>query len=148
MKPLDRFMSKIEFIPFHACWEWIGNRKPNGYGRIDIAKKSYAAHRLAYELFIGPIVRGLFVCHKCDNPSCVNPLHLFLGTHTDNMADRNAKGRGNMPKGVNHHKAKLRAIDIANIRASSLSSRKLATHYGVSHHNILCIRNRKTWKHV
>lgn len=144
----DRFWKYVEMIPFHGCWEWSGNRNPAGYGRIDIRKKSHRAHRLSWELFRGPIASGLVVCHKCDNPGCVNPAHLFLGTDGDNTRDRNAKGRANMPNGVRHFKAKLKPHQIVAIRASDKSSRYLAGLYNVSHHAILCIKQGKTWKNI
>lgn len=74
-----------------GCWEWTRSKATNGYGRIT---NSLSAHRAAYELFVGPIPDGMQVCHRCDNPPCCNPAHLFLGTAADNAHDRDAKGRG------------------------------------------------------
>ena len=71
------------------CWIWTGTFSSKGYAKFD----SKEAHRLAYERFVGPIPAGLLACHECDNPKCVNPAHLWLGTHADNMADMKAKGR-------------------------------------------------------
>jgi hypothetical protein len=92
----ERFWSKVEMIPFHDCWEWVGCKVPAGYGQLRLGGKkepNLFAHRVSYVIHNGEIGKGLFVLHKCDNPSCVNPRHLFLGTHQDNMNDMKAKGR-------------------------------------------------------
>jgi len=85
----------------NECWEWSAGKFKQGYGAFGIDKKMVNTHRVAYELFVGPIPEGLCVLHTCDNPSCVNPNHLFLGTQKDNIQDMVKKGR--CYKGENHH---------------------------------------------
>lgn len=104
----ERFFAKIERIPGVDCWIWKGMQTSFGYGTLwKVRGKSfYLAHRLSYELHKGPIPKGLFVCHTCDTPYCVNPEHLWLGTAADNSRDMNNKGRGSMPPtffGSAHH---------------------------------------------
>ena len=94
-----RFHSKIRIDPQTGCHVWTGSIDPHGYGRIMINRKLRLAHRLGWELANGPIPSGLNILHRCDNRPCVNPEHLFLGTHQDNTADMVAKGRSrNIPR--------------------------------------------------
>lgn len=90
----ERFTDKIEFIPFHTCWEWSAGRNAQGYGLFWFRGSMKRASRISWELHHGPIPDQLWVLHKCDNPGCVNPDHLFLGTRSDNMKDMHAKSRG------------------------------------------------------
>lgn len=92
-KLLVRLYSKVERNPLTDCLEWTGSLDKNGYGKLKVQGKQYYTHRIAYQLGYGLDPKELFVCHKCDNPKCVNPQHLFLGTHQDNMDDMLRKGR-------------------------------------------------------
>lgn len=89
----DKFKSKVELIPFSTCHWWTGWTDKYGYGQTTKDGKFIKAHRAAYEIYIGPIPGGLLVCHTCDEPSCVRPSHLFVGSHKDNAADMMKKGR-------------------------------------------------------
>jgi hypothetical protein len=101
-KPIhERLLSRVVWGA-SDCWHYCGGRSAFGYGRIMFDGLGRYAHRISYELFVGPIPHGLFVLHTCDNPSCVNPEHLWLGNNTDNRRDCLAKGRANAPKGDNH----------------------------------------------
>lgn len=152
-----RFLRKLEKRS-SGCWEWLGALNSDGYGSCSVRYPnnkitSQSAHRVSWKLFVGDIPAGKFVCHKCDNPKCVNPDHLFLGTHKDNMTDRNTKGRaaGKPQIGSRNGRAKLNGEDVLAIRkkrkdGQSLSS--LASEYNVSFQNISAIANRKTWSHI
>lgn len=128
-----------------GCWEWPGSRR-RGYGRVRDAKRVVGAHRLAYELSFGPIPNGMFVCHHCDNPICVRPDHLFLGTPADNMADAIRKGRIKIEDG--HPGAKLTSQIVMVLRHDKRSSRVLARGLGVSKNTVLRAKSGATWKHV
>lgn len=91
----ERFFKYVELIPFHSCWEWVGAKNPKGYGRFGIRNVLHYAHRVSYEIHKGPIshLKDVEICHTCDNPSCVNPNHLWLGDKSQNMKDCYLKGR-------------------------------------------------------
>lgn len=144
----ERIMLNSTPEPNSGCWLWDKSvNKRTGYGQIGIGSHSMAlAHRASYEAFKGPLSRADHVLHKCDVRSCVNPDHLFIGTHDDNMQDRQAKGR--QAKGERVACAKLKEADVAEIIKSPLGSRRLARLYGVNKSTILDVRRGHTWKHV
>ena len=120
----ERFWQKVDKANGeNACWEWTAYIGYGGYGRFWIRGKGVIhAHRAAYEILCGPIPEGMFVCHHCDNPSCVNPAHLFLGTEADNVHDMWNKGRGLPPRprpqdGEGNNRAALSEADVLEIRA-------------------------------
>ena len=93
---MERFWEKVRKT--EDCWEWIAGKHRQGYGKFNIGKKCLLAHRVSYKLSYGEIPGGQSVCHSCDNTSCVNPGHLFLGTHKENMQDMVNKGRHVSPR--------------------------------------------------
>ncbi|ODT75487.1 MAG: hypothetical protein ABS69_10730 [Nitrosomonadales bacterium SCN 54-20] len=133
-----------------GCVEWTGSKNKDGYGKvgINVGKMSEKAHRAAWEIAKGRIPDELLVLHKCDNPSCINPDHLFLGTNAENMADRNAKGRQAFQKGELSGKAKLTEDQIKQIREDSRFQKDIALDYGVARTTISAIKNRYNWTHV
>lgn len=143
----SRLLLNIGVNPETGCWEWTAYRLPSGYGKMVIGQKNRLAHRVSYELYCGPIPENLQVCHHCDNPSCVNPEHLFVGTNAENVADKVAKGR--QARGVGNGQAKLSAADIQSIRSTEgVSLRKLAKLYGVHNSQISRIRSGIKWAHL
>lgn len=129
------------------CIEWDGARS-SGYGVFNdkATRKNIYAHRRAYAIAYGPIPDGMFVRHKCDNPPCVNPDHLELGTHADNMRDMVARGRSRT--GERHHAARLTAADVREIRASPESNADIAERFGITRIYAWQVRARRTWRHV
>lgn len=131
-----------------GCWVWVRGKRAQ-YGLFAIRGKTVGAHRASYEAFKGEIPAGLVVRHTCDNPSCINPGHLILGTQKDNARDRMERGRGHVLKGENIATAKLTAEQVREIRASvHLSLREIASKYGIDKSNAWSIRTGKSWKHV
>jgi hypothetical protein len=132
-----------------GCFEWMGDRTGKGYGRLQIDGTKYLAHRLSYETFRGPVPKGMLVCHHCDNRSCVNPCHLFVGSNADNMADMVAKGRQNKCKGESNGRAKLDEPTVLAIRRENgATNKQIAERYGATVHQVNDIRSGRTWKHL
>jgi len=132
-----------------GCHEWSGARNVHGYGIIRVDKKCVLAHRAAYEVMVGKIPEGVSVLHSCDNRSCVNPEHLFLGTQADNVADMNAKGRG--AAGVKSGAAVLTELDVVCIRhiyKKGIPTNMLAVAFGVDDKTIRKAATGKTWSNV
>jgi hypothetical protein len=149
--PLTRFERTGWTILENGCWEWNGARTPKGYGYVSGAEKSFIASRLSWEYHFGPIPDGLFALHSCDNPPCVNPNHLFLGTKGDNNRDMVAKGRNRVLAGEDHPLAVLSVGDVRLIRAAPDVPRLtiiLGEKYGVNPTTIGAIRSGKNWCHV
>ena len=140
----QRFHEKVEFIPFSTCHWWIGSTGCAGYGELNISGKAQRAHRIAFEMANGPIPEGKIICHKCDNPSCVNPSHLFVGTYRDNLKDMYSKGRENNRRSRG---GKLDHDDVKEIRnlKGKLSQRAIGAMFNVSHAHVGDIHSGKRW---
>lgn len=158
-EPRERILRKIKIDPITKCWNWQGCKR-SGYGRLMIGsrtegtRRSVSAHRYAYEIFIAAIPKGLYICHRCDNPSCVNPEHLFIGTQQENVNDREAKGRNKIPRlsGERHPKAKLSYEKVRLIRDLYSGKRgeitKLSTLFNVSRRSIYFVVHNKAWTNI
>jgi len=151
----ERFWKKV--VKREGCWSWIGSTDGNGYGQINEGGRGrlLKAHRVSYQIAFGPISDEIDVLHRCDNPNCTNPEHLFLGTHTDNMRDMWAKGRGRSPgdklrgsKNGNSRLTEKQVLKIRNDHAKGESSRALGRRFGVSKTLILFIVKRSVWTHI
>lgn len=151
----DRFWSKINKTD--SCWLWTDAPNSAGYGKIKIpnTRIDKAAHVLSYEINVGEIPEGLFVCHHCDNRICVRPDHLFLGTHQDNMNDMFSKGRDNYgcnpSPGEANGNHKLLESEVIVIKRKILdgdNNKSIARLYKVHHSTISAIRRGKLWKHI
>ena len=146
----DRFWEKVAIVGNTAeCWDWQAGHTTNGYGSFRVRGRTLKAHRCAWELVNGPIPFGMQVLHHCDNPPCVNPAHLFLGTHVDNMADRTEKGR--VPRGEDNGSARLTENNVRAIQrlyASGLTYETVAYNFDVVKGTVGDIIRGKNWKHI
>jgi hypothetical protein len=152
-KDRERFLSKFTQGDPDECWEWEAGRFNTGYGCFWAEGKHHKAHRVSYEVFAGPIPKhdsyhGACVCHSCDNRRCVNPAHLFIGTHAENVQDMVAKGRSARPQGIKNPSSKLTKSQIYAIRADPMTYQYIADAYGISKSNVCRIKLRQTWIHL
>jgi hypothetical protein len=134
-----------------GCWVRTSSLMPKGYSTIKLNGKTRYAHRISYEHFVGPIPDGMCICHSCDNPSCVNPQHLFLGTQKDNLADMTNKGRRNGPRGRNHPRATITgqiAAKIKEYRQLGYTYREIAAICGTTLKVVQDVSTGRTWKEV
>lgn len=163
MKTLkENFLAKVQVSDNeNDCWIWTGAKSGRGYGQIGVNRKIQGAHRVSYELFNGPIPENLLVCHSCDNPACVNPKHLFTGTHSDNLQDAIQKGRrkdlqqrtkGKRSfrdnRGVLNNRARLSEPQVLAIRADKRRVKDISADYQISESTVYLIRKQKRWQHI
>lgn len=150
---IDRFLSKINQNGENGCWEWQGSLFKTGYGKFSIGRKTLYAHRVSYEIHIGIIPKGMLIMHTCDNPSCVNPKHLVLGTQRENIRDMISKGRDNHTGGNScgerNSQAKLSQSQVNEIRelysTGIVTQDILAVYFGVSSSHISNIITGHKW---
>lgn len=147
----QRFLEKVNMLGESDCWNWEGACYSNGYGQIAIAlgakckRKNLLAHRVSYTLYCGEIPDGMVICHTCDNPRCVNPNHLFLGTQQENLADMTSKGRRKYPVDFGGSNRILNEDSVLEILLSGDTSASLSRKYGVTDAAIRAVRNGITW---
>jgi HNH endonuclease len=153
--PVTQFWARIsKSSDTSECWSWQGSTAPFGYGQIFYMKKKFAAHRLSWEIHFGPIPTDLLVCHKCDNPPCCNPEHLFLGNNSTNSLDMHAKGRASIVNGEDNGHALLTEDEVRTIRRlyafrkRGRTAREIAERYSVSPAVIYDAVHRRTWAHI
>jgi hypothetical protein len=143
-----RFWEKVD--KSGDCWTWAAGLNHAGYGRFRDADTGdmRQAHRISWEMANGPVPDDMMVLHRCDVRACVNPAHLFLGTHADNMADRDAKRR--QAFGERNSKAKLTEVQVEEVRALAgvISQEKIGALYGIAQTAVSAIVRRKNWRHV
>ena len=145
---IARFYSRVVCLGSEDCWLWHGTtHSTRGYGVFFAGGRRYLAHRFSYMISVGEVRRGLCVCHRCDNPRCVNPRHLFLGTDQDNMSDMVAKGRST--RGENIHSAKLTTERAAEIKRAIVveewSPSAMAKRFGITRPLLYAIRSGRAW---
>lgn len=143
------FIAKVD--KGDLCWQWTASTNASGYGTFATRRGSQLAHRVSFLLHCGDIPPGMCVLHRCDNRRCVNPAHLFLGTHTQNMEDMKVKGRAVGHRGERNPRAILTERDVQSIRdeiANGVSQKSLAFRYAVSKQTISAISRNRNWKHA
>ncbi len=160
---VSRFWKFVSIPDLFSCWEWTGNKHKRGYGKFWVDGRTDLAHRFSWVLHNGQVPESMFICHHCDNPSCVNPSHLFCGTPMDNRKDMVSKNRHyhgerhylkHSPERVSgelNFLSKLKDQDVLDMRRRHRNGEtvsEISKDFDVTKANIYCIVNRVTWKHI
>ena len=143
---ISRFVAFVSPEPNSGCWLWCGSIVHGGYGKFKISNVNFIASRVAFTMFVQQIPQGMVVCHKCDTPTCVNPEHLFIGTQRENVADREAKGRGAYG---DRHRSKLSSSQVIEIRRLFKRGARnidIAQQFNISQALASFIKNRRLWR--
>lgn len=147
-----RFWEKVKILSKNACWEWQAGKFHYGHGQFSLKRKNFKAHRISYILTKGSIPNGKCVLHKCDNPPCCNPSHLYVGTQKDNAQDRKKRGRQNSQKGSKHSQCIFDEKIVLKIRKSFSGKRgeygSIAKKYGVDRKTIFNLITKRSWNHI
>lgn len=142
----ERFEEYVRHDPISDCWIWDGARYGQGYGKFGVAGKTKRAHRVSYQIYNGTIAETDLVLHRCDTPACVNPKHLFIGTHADNVNDKCSKGR--QTRGITNGAAKLTEAQVRQIRAACGTHEEIAQSFGISRPHVTDLKAGKHWRHI
>lgn len=145
---MGRFWKKVVMLDSKECWMWTAYKNEGGYGSFGMDRKMHLAHRISWQIANGPIPDGMCVCHTCDNPACVNPNHLWLGTNADNSDDKVTKSRQHRPLGRANGRAKIGQADVIAIRADPRRQVDIAADYGINQQSVSHIKRRQKWGHV
>jgi hypothetical protein len=141
--PQERFWQKVNKETDSGCWEWTGGKYTSGYGSFSLNGKSARSHRVSAEWSGLVVTEDTVICHSCDNPICVNPEHLFIGTQHDNMIDKMNKGRS--PQRIIRH---LSDEEVRMVRVMTGKQKDIAAHFGVGVGVIADIQHKRTYKDV
>jgi hypothetical protein len=147
----ERFWKYVNKDTGTSCWEWTGCLEIAGYGKLRVNGKNIKAHRFSYQLHKGEIPDGMFILHSCDNPKCIRPDHLSIGTHAENMRDMINKNRDNKAKGSAAGQAKLTENQVIEIKQKlnlGIKQKIIAQEYNIDDSNISRIKTGKNWAHI
>lgn len=152
LQDINRFWSKVSQSSGDNCWLWLASTNREGYGYFYFNYAMFKAHRVSWIIAYGDIAPGMLILHRCDNPSCVNPSHLFSGTNQDNTNDKKAKGREHHPVGAKNPNCKLTEADVLKIREvygeGFTTQAELSRRYKISVTHVRFILNRKSWANI
>ena len=146
----QRFWSKVNIADLFDCWEWKASKNKLKYGTFGFDNKIILAHRFVWILIYGNIPKNFCILHKCDNPSCCNPSHLFLGTNKDNVIDKVNKDRQHHPKGTKNGQSRLtenQVIEIIKL-SKTRTSKEIINMMNVSKSSVYSIVENRSWKHI
>jgi len=144
---INSLMSRVHKT--ESCWLWTGLISQDGYGKVGYNYKTYRAHRLIFELLTKQNINNKYLCHSCDNPLCVNPKHLFIGTQKDNIKDASNKNRRAIGEKHPQHKlTEKEVLEIRNLKKNGKTIKELSYLFKVNQSSISAITTYRYWKHI